>query len=561
MQKKGKLELTWVGKYEDVRLEPRILVEDKEKSYGDAYTENMLIHGDNLIALKALEQDYAGRIKCIYIDPPYNTGDAFEEYDDGVEHSIWLGLLRERLIHLKSLLKDDGVIFVQLNDEEMHYCKVIMDEIMGRNNYINMISLKTKNTAGASGGGEDKRLKKNVEYILIYAKDYNCFQGFNQSFEETDLFELIDEMESQGKSWKYTSILLDLGEFIEERVVLDGSGDEISVKKYKGLTRSTVNALVKQGKKREEVYSENFENIFSDTNAQTSIRTRIIDEFKQLGNDELLIASYIPKSGKDKGTVVQHYYISPTIRRVIWLKDSANKTKRNIVKKEKLGTYWQGFNWNNVNKEGSVVFTGGKKPEQLVQRIIELSTNEGDIVLDSFLGSGTTAAVAHKLNRRYIGIEMGEHCYSHVLTRMKNVVDGDKSGISKDVNWQGGGGFKFYELAESLLVKNKVLPVYQLNPNYTFEMIAEAICKIEGFKYEQLGEFHGKSSENRFIHVTLEFVNSKYVMSLTKNLGEKQSLLIYCTKMQSDMNLPDNVEVKKIPRDLLEKCSFESEVQ
>ena len=201
------------------------------------------------------------------------------------------------------------------------------------------------------------------------------------------------------------------------------------------------------------------------------------------------------------------------------------------------------------------------KPERLIERIIYLSTKPGDIVLDSFLGSGTTIAVAHKMNRRWIGIELGNHAYTHCKVRMDKVVDGEQGGISKAVDWHGGGGYHFYELAESLLVQHPVLPIMQVNPNYTFEMLCEAICKIEGFKYTPKGVFHGYSSEKRFIHITKEFINAEYVKSVSATLSDDQSLLIYGTKIQSDLYLPDNVEVKKIPKDLLQKCSFESEVR
>ncbi len=199
------------------------------------------------------------------------------------------------------------------------------------------------------------------------------------------------------------------------------------------------------------------------------------------------------------------------------------------------------------------------KPEKLIKRIIHLASNPGDLVLDSFLGSGTTMAVAHKMGRRWIGIELGNHVYTHCKTRIDKVIEGEQGGISKEVNWTGGGGYKFYELAEQLLVKHPKMPVYQINPSYTWEMTCEAICKIEGFKYEPRGEFHGYSSENRFIHITEEFVNGKYVMGLVKVLGEQQSVLIYCKKFQADIILPANIEIKRIPKDLLEKCSFESE--
>ncbi|MCL1914765.1 MAG: site-specific DNA-methyltransferase [Eubacteriaceae bacterium] len=449
-----KLELTWIGKGSEPAVEPRILLHDPSKGYGDPNTTNMLIHGDNYLALKALEQEFAGQVKCVYIDPPYNTCEAFAEYNDNLEHSIWLSLMYSSLALLRQLLAENGSIFIQLNDKEMNYCKVLMDEIFGRSNFINLVTIKTKNTAGASGGGEDKRLKKNVEFILVYAKNYDLFTPFQNAYSEEDLFKLIEDMRNQGISWKYTSVLLEVGEQIDERVVLDGSGSEILVKKFKGVKRTTINRLTRDGMSEQEAYSTYFDHIFSDTNAQTSIRTRIIGEFKQLADDEILIASYIPKTGRDKGKRVYHHYASPTIRRVIWLKDTAEKAADGrIVKKEKLGTYWDGFNWNNVNKEGGVAFTGGKKPEALIQRIIEMASGPGDIILDSFLGSGTTAAVAHKLGRQYIGVESGSHCYTHCLTRLKSVVDGDQTGISTAIGWQGGGGFKFYELAPALADK------------------------------------------------------------------------------------------------------------
>jgi adenine-specific DNA-methyltransferase len=202
------------------------------------------------------------------------------------------------------------------------------------------------------------------------------------------------------------------------------------------------------------------------------------------------------------------------------------------------------------------------KPEMLLNILINTITNQGDYVLDSFVGSGTTAAVAHKMGRKWIGIELGDHAYTHCKVRMDKVIDGEQGGISKAVNWQGGGGYKFYELAPSLLVPNPKLPtIKQINPEYTFEMMCEAICKLEGFKYKPDGKFHGKSSEQRFIHITKEFVNGEYINSLLANLGEGQSLLIYGMKIQSGLRLPDNIIVKKIPKDLLDKCTFESEVR
>ncbi|TCK99476.1 adenine-specific DNA-methyltransferase [Shimia isoporae] len=446
--------LRWLTRDEDVRAAEkvpyRLLEEVPDLGYGDRAAGNMLIQGDNLEALKALLPYYAGQVKCIYIDPPYNTGQAFDHYDDNLEHSIWLGTIFPRLEYLRDLLTEDGVLFCQLNDDEAAYAKVLLDEVFGRQNFINQIAVKMKLTAGASGGGEDKRLKKNVEHILIYAKNNtndSGFQKFNDYYEEQDLFEHIEIMEEAGKSWKYTSVIESWGEPVEERTVLDGSGGKIIVTKYKGLQRTTLKKLAKKtGKSERELYIEYFDRIFSDTNAQTSIRTRIIDEFLELENDEVLEAKYIPRSGRDKGKEVSHYYISPTIRRVIWLSDAAEKRGSFLFKKEKLGTYWQGFSLNNLTKEGSVKFPNGKKPEGLLERVMDIATAPGDLVLDSFLGSGTTAAVAHKLKRRYIGIEMGEHAVTHCVPRLQNVTDGEQGGISKAVNWEGGGGFRFYRL-------------------------------------------------------------------------------------------------------------------
>lgn len=231
MQKTGRLELTWVGKYNEPVLEPRILLEDKSKSHGDPQSENMLIHGDNLIALQALQQDYAGRIKCIFIDPPYNTGAAFEHYDDNVEHSTWLSLMKSRLVLLHQLLADNGTIFIQIDDNEQAYLKVLCDEIFGRQNYINMVSVNAKVSAGASGGGEDKRLKKNIEYILIYAKDINNFEPFHPVYKKTELMSYIQRMKEDNKSFKYTTVLYRCENREYFKTIKDGAGDDIVIER------------------------------------------------------------------------------------------------------------------------------------------------------------------------------------------------------------------------------------------------------------------------------------------------------------------------------------------
>lgn len=514
MQKKGKLELTWVGKYDEEKLEPRILVEDKTKSYGDPNTENMLIHGDNLLSLKALERDFADKIQCIFIDPPYNTGSAFEQYDDGVEHSIWLCMMHSRLEVMKTLLSHEGSIWISIDDNECHYLKVMCDEIFGRKNFLGTIIWEKSDSPRMDA----KIFSSRHDSILVYAKDVNFVKIKKIIIEDETALKHYNKTDKAGKKYYLKPL----------RAIGPESTREARPTLYYGI-------IAPDGTE-----------VFPKAPDGSDGRWRWSKERVERDIDNI---EWI--NGKKGWSANYKIYAE------------ANPTKP----PETIWTHGEcGSNRISKLEVRDFVIDGERpfdtpKPEKLIQRIISIGSDEGELVLDSFLGSATTSAVAHKMNRRWIGIELGEHCYTHCIPRLQKVIDGEQGGISQSVNWQGGGGFKFYELAEPLLVKNKVLPVYQLNPNYTFDMVAEAICKIEGFKYSPSGEFHGYSTENRFIHVTTEFVNSKYIMSLMKSLGENQSLLIYCTKMQSDMNIPDNVEVKKIPNDLLEKCDFESEVE
>ena len=253
----NKLELTWYGKDKPIVVEPRLLIENAALSNcaNDPDTENMLIHGDNLLALKALEGKYAGQVKCIYIDPPYNTGAAFEYYEDNLEHSIWLNLMRARLIILRNLLAPEGTIWIQIDDEEQAYLKVICDEVFGRNNFINMVSVNMKNIAGASGGGEDKRLKKNCEFVLIYAKEYDSLPIFESAFEYTEMYEYIVQYRASGKNWHYTSVLINEG--IKEHVcsTKDGDGNEIKIYRRIGaVVRSVRQVMADERLSEKEVY-------------------------------------------------------------------------------------------------------------------------------------------------------------------------------------------------------------------------------------------------------------------------------------------------------------------
>jgi len=547
MQKTGKLELTWVGKYDEVAVEPRILIEDPSKSYGDPNSENMLIHGDNLIALKALEQDFAGKIKCIYIDPPYNIDAAGVPYEDNIEHSLWLSLMQKRLSCLRTLLAEDGLIFVQIDDGEYPYLAVLMDEVFGRKNRLNTICVKMSEASGVKMAHVDKRLPKLKEYILVYYK------------------EVVPKITAEKvpiDSWneEYKNILVGITEAeideLHNLISLEDASDDDILRCNQILANAKLLSLNQHlktlgvSKKDEEKWK--FEHAKFIVQAVGSSSVFNLAKRTPLLTQDIMAAKsptglvYLFKTDID--------FNSKQPRVQILFADE------NIMQSQ--GDLWLDIKTTGgVGQEGGVLFVNSKKPEKLIKKILTMCTTNGDWVLDSFLGSGTTAAVAHKMKRRWIGIELGDHAYSLCKTRIDNVIDGDTTGISQDVSWQGGGGYKFYELAPSLLVKNPVLPVYQINPEYTFEMLCEAICKIEGFRHKVDGVYHGYSSEKRFIHITKEFINAEYIKTVAATLGEDQSLLIYGTKIQSGLRLPDNIEVKKIPKDLLEKCTFESEVR
>ena len=511
MQKTGKLELTWVGKYEKRVIEPRILVEDKSKSYGDPTSENMLIHGDNLIALQALQQDFAGKIKCIYIDPPYNTGSAFEYYDDSVEHSIWLNLMWRRLQLLCTLLSEDGTIWISLDDSEAHYLKVLADEIFGRKNFVADVAWEKADSPRMDA----KLFSSRYDHTLVYAKNIEAV--------------CINQVTTNEVPEHYN------------KVHTDGRKYYLKPLRYMGAADARSD--------RPNLY---FPLIAPDGSEVFPIRTDGSDGRWRWSKEKVDENPELIEWVNGRGGWTAYYRI--------FAEESSSRPPETLWHFQEAGSN------RNAKAEIKSLFGGDKafdtpKSEKLIRLILSIATEPGDMILDSFLGSGTTVAVAQKMSRRYIGIEMGAHAYTLCKVRLDKVIDGEQGGISKDVDWHGGGGYHFYELAPSLLVKNDKIPVYQVNPEYTFEMMCEAICKLEGFRYQPDGNIHGYSSENRFIHITTEFVNAEYIMSVATTLGEDQSLLIYGLKIQSDLRLPDNIEVKKIPKDLLEKCDFESEVR
>jgi adenine-specific DNA-methyltransferase len=473
--------LNWLTREQDLKAaanaEYRLLVEDEQYSCGDPDTGNIIVQGDNLEALKALLPFYAGQVKCIYIDPPYNTGSAFEHYDDNMEHTIWLSIMYPRLKLLKQFLRQDGSIWIQIDDEEQAYLKIICDEIFGRSNFVNMISVNMKNIAGASGGGEDTRLKKNCEYILIYARSYSELEKFKSAYTYREIGELVEQYKKDGVSWKYTSVLYNEGtkEYIGQTT--DGNGDDIKIYKRNGVVVKSILQVAKEEKISEyEVYNKYAKKIFQTAMPQSSIRPRVMKAVEDLGiTNEFYSIEYTPKTGRNKGNLYEQFYRGENFRLFAWLGDVSEEIDGKLYKRDLSGTYWDFVGeTKNLSKEGDVVFPNGKKPEKLIQRIFEMTTTPGDYVLDSFLGSGTTAAVAHKMGRRYIGVEMGEQAKTHCVVRLKKVIDGEQGGISEAVGWKGGGGFRFFSLGDAIFDNER-----RIKPDISFENLAAHIYFTE----------------------------------------------------------------------------------
>ena len=536
--KHSKLELTWIGKEKRPRIEPRVLVEDPEKSHhaavrygeGDLF-DNMLIHGDNLLALKALESDFAGQIKCVYIDPPFNTGAAFENYDDGVEHSIWLGLMRDRIQLIYELLCKEGSLFVHLDDNEVDYCKVILDEIFGRQNFVNRITVEAR--APSAFSTVNLGVFKSTEYILWYAKDKSFFENRSARVVRDPDYaynKWIDNPEDDCSKWTFSS----LTEVFNSKVTVRSNNPRTILDRFNAFMIENADRICRLAS-------------ISDSGAGQ----KVLELKQQSLQNPSRILFMKREEGLDDVYVLNGQQLIFYGKNVCVIDGEKRATKL-------LTNIWTDIAWEGISGEGGVTFRKGKKPEKLLKRVLELSTNPGDLVLDSFLGSGTTAAVAHKMGRRWIGIELGEHCNTHCLPRLKSVVDGtDQTGITRFVDWKGGGGFRFYEIAPSLIQRDEYgQPV--INPAYKPEMLVEAICKLEGFAYapsETEYFIHGRSTERDFIYVTTGFLKAEHLRALGERVGPDRTLLVCCTGFEPGIKVP-NLTVKKIPQAVLDKCEF-----
>ena len=535
----NKLELTWYGKDEPIRVEPRLLIENAELSNtaADPNTQNMLIHGDNLLALKALESKFAGQVKCIYIDPPFNTGQAFENYDDNLEMSIWLDLMRSRLQIIHTLLKDDGTLFVHIDDQNLPYLTLLLDEIFGKQNRLYLITFKQ----GAATGHKaiNPGCVTTTNFILIYSKSKEHWHPnrlyTNRGSRDKRYGNFITNINDPFPSWK----LITLTEaFAEER--------KLSIKEARAFIKSYPEQI-------DQFVLEHCESVIQlvnpDYNSVGAETRAMIDESRNKPNEIL-------RQVRDGYSDI--YLLNG--KRIIFYRDKLKKVDGEYVPGEPLTTLWDDLLSNNLHNEGGVNFPKGKKPEALIKRCIELSSDLGDIVLDSFLGSGTTAAVAHKMKRRWIGIEMGKQAYTHCKPRIDDAIaNNDASGITKSVDWQGGGGYRFYEVAPTLINKDP-FDEYVINEDYDANMLAAAVALHEGFHYQPDGDLFWKQSvgnENSYLFVTTRHLNSPYLDSIKDTMEEGEYLIIACRSFDSGLDKAyDNITVKKIPQMLLERCEF-----
>lgn len=547
MERNQKLELTWVGKEKRARLEPRVLVEKPELSHhaatrrrdGKDIFDNMLIHGDNLLALKALEQQYAGRIRCVLMDPPFNTGAAFEYYDDGVEHSIWLGLMRERFEVIKRLLTSDGVLFVILDDSESSYCKVLLDEIFGRDSYVNEIINITNKAFGFKSTSTG--IFKQANHILFYANDksrlhLNSDALFIEKGYDPQYKFVFDNIDKSEEHWTWRRI----ADVIAEQ---EGCSTVRDAKKKLG--------------------DDEFElrvSTYAIDNASRVFRTASVS-----GGAFLKRKETIARSKRTKDKIVRHPnddmdYMFIGGERVLFYKERLRNIDGMMLPGDLITDVWTDIPVEGLASEGGVDFPKGKKPEKLIERCLAIATNPGDLVLDSFLGSGTTAAVAHKMGRRWIGVELGDHCYTHCKVRLDKVIDGeDAGGITKTVGWKGGGGYRFYELAPTLITKDQ-WGQEVINRDYNPAMLAEAVCKLEGYIYAPSQEeyfIHGHATEKAFIYVTTNYMRKKNLAAISERLGAGCQLLICCKAFdKASAEDFDNLTVKKIPDAVLKKCEW-----
>src|SRR5687767_1682753 len=538
--RRSKLELTWIGKENRPRLEPRILLEDPERSYharqrasDNDFFDNRLIFGDNLLALKALEQKFAGNVKCIYIDPPFNTQQAFQHYSDGVEHSVWLQLMRDRIDILHRLLSQDGSLFIHIDDNELGYLIPLIDEIFDRKNRISVITFKQSAASGPKS--VNPGLVSTSNFILYYAKSRALWKP-NRVYmsipRDARYNNFILNFERPYREWRIGTLKSAFAEHygLNGRDLESEFGSRLERKLTEFVLTNRFRVVQPALVRPEDVNAE----------ARAALRESEVN------------GGIVTKSRTD-----ERYFLNG--KQLLFYASKTQVIDGQLSTAGLATSIWDDLFSNNLHKEGGVSFPNGKKPEALIKRILELSTAVGDLVLDSFAGSGTTGAVAHKMGRRWIMVELGEHIHTHIIPRLKKVIDGeDPGGITKAVDWKGGGGFRYYKLAPSLLEKDK-WGNWVINKEYNAAMLAEALCKLEGFKYDPSDSIywqHGRSTETDFIYVTTANLSHDQLAQLSDEVGPDRTLLVLCTAFRAKRNQFPNLTIKKIPRAVLSRCEW-----
>lgn len=542
-EKKRRLELTWIGKEERPRLEPRILLEDQVLSYhaskrvseNDIF-DNLLIHGDNLLALKALEQDFAGKVKCIYIDPPFNTGQAFEHYDDGIEHSIWLTLMRDRLEALHTLLSEDGSLFVHIDDNEVGYLICLCDEIFGRANRLSVATFLQSAVSGPKA--RNPGLVSTTNFILYYCKNRSHWAP-NRVYvpipRDARYGTYIENYSEDFSKWRFVPLrqAFAAAHGVEAKALRKQFGDQLE-QSFEDFVLRDPRRVVQLARVQPKDVNEQ---------AREALKASVKDPTRVYRSEREDLDDYYFMNGKQ----------------VLFYSSKTQEIDGRFLTGQVLSTLWSDLLSNNIHQEGGVQFPKGKKPEALLKRVIELSSSPGDIVLDSFAGSGTTGAVAHKMGRKWIMVELGEHCFSHVIPRVRRVIDGeDESGVTKALAWGGGGGFRLLKLAPSLLEKDN-WGNWVVSKDYHPEMLAEAMCKLEGFRYEPDPDvfwIHGKSTETDFIYITTQNLSREQLRFISDHVGAERTLLICCAAFRAKRDEFPNLTLKKIPQAVLSRCEW-----
>ena len=510
MTRKQKLELTWIGKENRSKLEPRILLEDPDKSHhakhrvsGNDIFDNWLIFGDNLLALKALEAEFSGKVKCVFIDPPYNTGSAFTHYDDGVEHSIWLSLMRDRLEIIRRLLSDDGSIWITIDDNEAHYLKVLCDEVFGRTCAVANIAWRSSDAPN----NDAKTFSVDHNHILVFSRQPGWLSYELPRTKEANAHYKNPDNDPNGP-WFMGNLSSPKPRPNLRYKVISPAGCEIDPPANGWRWQeSTLLDMVETG-----------EITFSPDGRRVIKKTYLKNQ---------------------RG-------LSPS---TMW--DDIEDTGHNRQAKYELKKLFP-------QVETAELFST-PKPERLIRKMLMIVTRPGDLVLDSFAGSGTTGAVAHKMGRRWIMVELGEHCQTHIIPRLQKVIDGeDPGGVTKSVDWKGGGGFRYYRLAPSLLEKDK-WGNWVISHDYNAAMLAEAACKLEGFTYAPSDSVywqHGHSTERDFIYVTTQSLTADQLSVLGDEVGSEQTLLVLCAAFRGKADRWPNLTVKKIPKQVLNRCEW-----